>query len=188
MTAPQEHGAPEGYVRNETEAAKLDRNFAELLQELRVGQTGVQILFAFLLSLAFQQRFTELSTAQRDLYLATLLAAALAAVLLIAPVSIHRIVFRHHRKAELVIWTSRLAMCGLGCLLLAVLGAVALIVDVVAGLTLAIISTAVIGLVCGTFWYALPLRWRAHRVAETTAADQTADRTADQAGSTGPPA
>lgn len=163
MTAGREHDAPTHYVRNESEAARLDRNFNELLQELRVGQTGVQILFAFLLSIAFQQRFTTLSDAQRDVYLATLVAAAFAAVLLIAPVSMHRIVFRQHRKEELVTWTSRLAMAGLG--------AVALIVDVVAGLLPAVVITVAVAVVCGTFWYALPLRWRARRDAAIVAAD-----------------
>lgn len=171
MTAGREHDAPTHYVRNESEAARLDRNFNELLQELRVGQTGVQILFAFLLSIAFQQRFTTLSDAQRDVYLATLVAAAFAAVLLIAPVSMHRIVFRQHRMEELVTWTSRLAMAGLGCLALAVLGAVALIVDVVAGLLPAVVIAVAVAVVCGTFWYGLPLRWRARRDAEIAAAD-----------------
>ena len=148
------------YIRNESESARLDRNYAELLQEVRVGETGVQILFAFLLSIAFQQRFTTLTDAQLGIYLATLVAAALAAVLLIAPVPIHRILFRHRRKDELVRWTARLAMGGLACLLLAILGAVLLIVDVVANTVAAAIITALVGLACLTFWYALPLRWR----------------------------
>src|SRR5262245_48883411 len=89
------------YVRRESEAARLDRNFAELLQELRVSQTGVQILFAFLLSIAFQQRFQDLTDAQLRHYLATLISAALAAVFLIAPVPIHRLLFRLRLKEEL---------------------------------------------------------------------------------------
>jgi len=152
-----EHGR---YARQESESARLDRNYGELLQELRVGETGVQILFAFLLSIAFQQRFATLTDAQLGIYLATLVAAALAAVLLIAPVPIHRILFRHRLKDELVRWTARLAMGGLACLLLAILGAVLLIVDVVANTVAAVIITAVVGLMCLTFWYALPLRWR----------------------------
>src|SRR6185437_5639709 len=101
------------YSRNESAAHRLDRNFSELLQELRVAQTGVQILFAFLLSIAFQQRFTSLQNYQRVFYLVTLMAAALAAVLLIAPVAVHRMLFRQHLKDEVVALTSRLAVAGL---------------------------------------------------------------------------
>ncbi len=154
------------YVRRESDAARLDRNFAELLQELRVSQTGVQILFAFLLSIAFQQRFKDLSDAQLHLYLGTLISAALAAVFLIAPVPIHRILFRLRLKVELVRWTSRLAVTGLTFLLLAIVGAVALIVDFVAGPVAAGLLAGLVGLMCSTFWYALPLRWRAVRLRE----------------------
>src|SRR5579875_1571606 len=94
--------APRAYRRDESEAERLDRNFNELLQELRVAQTGVQILFAFLLSIAFQHNFTKLSAEQRDLYIGTLVSAALAAVLIIAPVAAHRLLFRQHRKDTLV--------------------------------------------------------------------------------------
>lgn len=147
------------YERDETEAAKLDRNFAELLQELRVGETGVQILFAFLLGIAFQQRFTELTATQLDIYVATLVAAALAAVLFIAPVPIHRIFFRQRLKDDLVRLTARLAMAALAFLLAAMLGAVLLIVDVVVNTPAAIIVTSCMGVVCLSIWYALPLRW-----------------------------
>jgi hypothetical protein len=154
------------YERDETEASTLDRNFAELLQELRVGETGVQILFAFLLAIAFQQRFTELTAVQLDIYVATLIAAALAAVLFIAPVPIHRILFRHRLKDELVRITARLAMAALAFLLAAILGAVLLIVDVVVNTTAAIVLTVCVGVVCVVIWYALPLRWRRMTAAE----------------------
>lgn len=162
---PDEHR----YVRSESDAARLDRNFAELLQELRVSQTGVQILFAFLLSIAFQQRFKDLTDAQLWLYLATLVSAALAAVFLIAPVPIHRILFRLRLKAELVRWTSRLAVTGLTFLLLAIVGAVALIVDFVANALAAGLLAGLVGVMCITFWYALPLRWREARRREERA-------------------
>lgn len=145
---------------NESPTERIDRNYSELLQELRVAQAGVQILFAFLLSIAFQQRFTTLSPAQRGVYLGTLVSAALAAVLLIAPVPIHRIVFRHHRKSELVAVTNRLALIGLGFLLLAVLGGIALIIDVVAGAVAAAVIGGCVAAVCVTVWYAVPMRWR----------------------------
>jgi hypothetical protein len=149
------------YSRQETEAERLDRNYGELLQELRVSQTGVQILFAFLLSSAFQRRFPQLSQVQLDIYLATLISAALAAALLIAPAAIHRILFRHRLKEELVTWSSRMAMGGLTFLLLAILGAVLLIVDFVAGIWAAVALTVLVGLVCIAFWCVLPLWWRA---------------------------
>jgi uncharacterized protein DUF6328 len=148
------------YERDESESATLDRNYAELLQELRVGETGVQILFAFLLGIAFQQRFTELTDTQLDIYIATLVTAALAAVLFIAPVPIHRILFRQRVKDELVRITARLAMAALAFLIAAILGAVLLIVDVVANTTAAIAVTVALGVVCAIIWYVLPLRWR----------------------------
>jgi hypothetical protein len=169
---------PERYVRSESEAAQLDRNFAELLQELRVSQTGVQILFAFLLSIAFQQRFKELTDHQLGLYLATLISAALAAVFLIAPVSVHRIVFRLRLKVELVRWTSRLAITGLVFLLLAIVGAVALIVDFVSTPLAAGLLAALVALMCLMFWYALPLRWRLVRRREDLAEKEAKRREA----------
>ncbi len=80
--------------RDESEAQRDDRNLAELLQELRVAGMGVQVLFGFLLSLPFTNRFGTLSPAQRDLYLASLVLAAVATALLLGPVAYHRLVFR----------------------------------------------------------------------------------------------
>lgn len=147
------------YERNETNAQRLDRNFAELLQELRVAQTGVQILFAFLLTIAFQQRFAMLSSVQRGLYVGTLLCAATAAALFIAPVAVHRVVFRRHLKHELVSWTARLAAGGLVFLALTVLGSVLLIIDVVSGAVAAWILTALLACLFACLWYVLPSRW-----------------------------
>jgi hypothetical protein len=149
-----------GYDRHESDAERLDRNYAELLQELRVAQTGVQILFAFLLTIAFQQRFASLSSVQRGLYVGTLFCAAVAAALFIAPVAVHRVVFRRRLKDELVTLTSRMAAAGLVFLALAMLGSVLLIVDFVSG---AIEAWIITGLLAGLFawtWYLLPLRWR----------------------------
>ena len=151
---------PEQYSRDETDAERLDRNYAELLQELRVAQTGVQILFAFLLTIAFQQRFASLSTFQRDVYLGTLIAAAVAAVLLIAPVAAHRLLFRQGLKDELVAYTGRLAAAGLVFLTLAILGSVLLIVDVVVGAPAAAVVTAAMALLVLLVWYVLPERSR----------------------------
>ena len=157
-----------GYARNESEAARLDRNYAELLQEVRVAQTGVQILFAFLLAIAFQPRFSTLDTFQRVVYMVTLLASAVAAVLLIAPVAVHRILFRRRLKDELVQLTGRLAAGGLACLLIAILGAVLLVVDLVSGALAAGIAVSALAIIAIVFWYALPARW----IARTQSPDE----------------
>ena len=141
---------------DETEAERLDRNYGELLQELRVAQTGVQILFAFLLGIAFQQRFTTIESYQRGIYLVTLVSAASAAIMLIAPVAVHRMLFRRHRKNELVVMTSRLAATGLVFLAVAILSAVLFVLDVVVNLAAGIIVTGVLTALIAVLWYALP--------------------------------
>jgi len=87
--------------RDETEAQRDDRNLAELLQELRVAGLGVQVLFGFLLSLPFTNRFVKLSHSEVDLYVVALLLAAISTALLVAPVAYHRLVFREHEKGRL---------------------------------------------------------------------------------------
>jgi hypothetical protein len=119
--------------REETALQRVDRNFTELLQELRVAQTGVQILFAFLLTLGFTQRFGTVTAFQRGIYFITLLLTAVAASLLIAPVSMHRLLFRRHQKQRLVIVTNRLAITGLLTLGLAIVGVLLFISDVLYG-------------------------------------------------------
>jgi Family of unknown function (DUF6328) len=153
---------PPGYTRDESEAERLDRNYAELLQEVRVAQAGVQIFFAFLLAIAFQPRFQALHSFDRVIYLATLLAAAVAAILLVAPVAVHRIMFRRGVKDELVGWTGRLAIGGLVFLLIAILGGVLLVVDFVSGPLAAALAVSGLAVISGLFWYALPMRWLSH--------------------------
>ncbi len=145
-----------GGGRGETALERWDRNFGELLQEIRVVQTGVQILFAFLLTLPFTVRFEHSSRLDRLAYVGTVLATAVAAGLLIAPVSYHRIVFRRGRKAELVRVASRLAEWGLGSLLLAMLGAVFVVMDVVLGSPWAALLVAAVAALYGFLWYVLP--------------------------------
>jgi uncharacterized integral membrane protein len=148
-----------GSGRQETDTARLDRNLSELLQELRVALPGVQVLFAFLLTIPFNQRFALLTTAQERIYLATLLITTISAVLLIAPTAYHRITFRKQQKARLVILANRLAIVGLGFLALAMTGVVLLITDFLFSTVLTVICTTFVGLMFATFWYALPL-WR----------------------------
>jgi hypothetical protein len=149
--------------RQETELQRLDRNFNELLQELRVAQTGVQILFAFLLTLAFTERFGDVTGFQRGLYYATLLAAAVATSLLIAPVSLHRLLFRRHQKQRVVAAANRLAVAGLLALWLAIVGVLWFITDVLYGHGPGV--AAALASLCwfGLLWFALPLRWVGRR-------------------------
>src|SRR5918997_794976 len=129
-----------GSGRPETEEERLDRNLGELLGELRVALPGVQVLFAFLLVVPFNARFTELGPGQERLYLATLLLAGLASALLIAPTAYHRITFRLQDKARLVVAANRLAIAGLAFLALSMTLAIALVTDVVFGTAVAAIS------------------------------------------------
>jgi len=117
--------------RDETYIERMDRNWDELLQELRVTQTGTQILTGFLLTLPFQSRFSDLDDYQRDLYLVLVVLAALATVLIVAPVSLHRLLFRRRLKPQLVDAGHWLARAGLAMLALVLTGAAMLLFDVV---------------------------------------------------------
>jgi MFS family permease len=148
--------------RDETAADRLDRNYSELLQELRVAQMGVQILFAFLLSIAFQQRFSQTTDFQRAVYYATLMATVLSAATFIAPVATHRAMFRRHLKDELVRYTSRMLVLGLVFLAVAMSGAVLMITDFIAGAGVAAGLTSAVAALFLIFWLLLPLRERRH--------------------------
>ena len=111
----------------------LTRNWDELLQEIRVTQTGVQILTGFLLTVPFSNRFAELTAFQRDVYLAVLAGSVLTTGLVVAPVAMHRVLFRQRRRELLVESGNRFAMAGLAMLALTVSGVVLLVVDVVVG-------------------------------------------------------
>jgi hypothetical protein len=146
--------------RDESEADRLDRNLGELLQELRVAGLGVQVLFGFLLSLPFTTRFTHLSPGQRNLYLGTIVLAAVATALLLGPVAYHRLVFRQGQKERLVRAANIMAIAGLATVGLAVSAAILLVTDFVSsGLTAGLITAFVTCLFAG-LWFALPL---AHR-------------------------
>jgi uncharacterized protein DUF6328 len=117
--------------RKETREQRADRRWAELLQEVRVAQTGVQILLAFLLTVAFTPRFRELGDLDRNIYVVTVLLGAGATGALIAPVTFHRIVTGRHLKPETVEWASRFTMAGLVLLLCTVVSAMLLILRLV---------------------------------------------------------
>jgi len=142
---------------DEDPAQRWDRNYAELLQELRVAQTGVQILFAFLLTIPFSARFVEETDAfDRFVYVFTIVTTALAMALLVAPASHHRLLFRQGRKPELVRTSSRMAGAGLATMLVSVMGAVYLVLDVVAGLGWAGGIVAFLAATYVFLWYVVP--------------------------------
>jgi hypothetical protein len=147
--------------RDEDEWARLDRNFTELLGELRVALPGVQVLFAFLLTVPFAAGFKDVTSFQRGVYLVTLLCAAAASALLIATSAYHRILFRQGDKPHLVFLANRLTIGGLGFLGLAMVGAVLLVTDVLfKGTTTVLATGAAAGFVL-FFWFVLPLARRA---------------------------
>jgi hypothetical protein len=154
---PERDQAWDDTARSETEMQRLDRNWVSLLQELRVVQTGVQLLTGFLLTLPFQPRFDGLSTAMRVVYLATVGCSVAATVLLEAPVGIHRLLFRRHRRLSVVSIAHRLAYSGLLLMGLALAGVAVIIFGVVAGHT----AGAIAGICALTaqvyFWVVVPL-------------------------------
>ena len=129
-------------MSKETEKQRWQRNFADLLQELRVAQTGVQILFAFLLTLPFSNGFNRTTEFQQDVYIVALLAAAAATAMIISPVAFHRALFRQGRKPELVRFAHRMATGGLAFMLIAMVSAVLLITDFVLDRPIAFVLSA----------------------------------------------
>ncbi|MEK6277255.1 MAG: DUF6328 family protein [Actinomycetota bacterium] len=150
----------QGSGREESETQRLDRNLSELLQELRVALPGVQVLFAFLLTIPFAQRFAALTTAQERIYLGILLSTTISAVLLIAPSAYHRINFRRQQKGRLVFVSNTLAIIGLGFLALAMIGVVLLVTDFLFATPVTVACTSLAAVMFALFWFALPLRRR----------------------------
>lgn len=146
--------------RGEGQLQRADRNMLELLQELRVAQTGVQILFAFLLSLSFTERFERIDEVQRWTYVVTLLLSVVTAGLLVAPAAVHRMTFRRGVKAATVQLGHRLFTRGLATLALTLTGAVLLVMDVAVGRAFAAAAAAVVVLLLFGLWFVLPLPLR----------------------------
>jgi hypothetical protein len=146
--------------RNETDKERLDRNLNELLGELRVALPGVQVLFAFLLAVPFNQGFQKVTQFQKDVYLVTLLLTAIATALLIAPSAYHRIQFRQDDKHHIVFVSNRFAIAGFGFLAAAMSSAILLVTDYLYGSTTAGICTAGAAIMLYGFWYGLPFRRR----------------------------
>lgn len=143
--------------RRETRDERMDRNWNELLQELRVTQTGAQILTGFLLTIPFQQRFADLDEFQRGTYLVLVLLAAVTTGLIVAPVSIHRILFRRHLKPELVQNADVLARAGLVTLALVMSGVTMLLFDVVLDRTAGIVAGVSVLVFLAACWLVWPL-------------------------------
>ena len=157
---PEQDEAWDQKARHETPTERLDRNWTDLLQELRVVQTGVQFLTGFMLTLPFQQRFSQLSSQQHDLYLASVSASVAATAFLQAPVSVHRALFRRHQREEEVLLAHRLSIVGITFLACALVGVATLIFDVVAGPhTAAVVAVAIVVLLV-SLWLAMPLGLR----------------------------
>jgi hypothetical protein len=135
----------------------LNRNWDELMQELRATQTGVQILTGFLLTVPFSSRFGALSPVQRWLYLAVLAGAVTATCLILAPVAFHRLLFRQGRRMLLVETANRLALAGLAALLLTICAMVFLVVDVVFGPGWASAAAGLALALFVAFWVVAPL-------------------------------
>jgi len=146
--------------RNETEAERLDRNWSSLLQELRVTQTGVQLLTGFLLTLPFQPRFAQLDGTMHIVYLMTFACSIGATVLLVAPVGMHRVLFRRRRLDVIVSISHGCAIAGLILLGIALAGVAVVIFDAVIGPTGAWIAGACTLAALVTFWFVVPLPLR----------------------------
>jgi len=146
--------------RHETELERADRNLVELLQEVRVVQTGVQILFGFLLTIAFQPKFEKLSSFQKGIYLGTLVAAATTLIMLTAPSSWHRLLFRQGDKEHLVEIANRFTVLGLASMGLTMVGVVMLLSDIAFPSWLTALVTAAAVIACSTLWYVMPLARR----------------------------
>ena len=149
--------------REESEKERLDRNLLELLNEVRVALPGVQVLFAFLLTVPFTARFETLTSGQETVYYNTLISTAISTALLIAPSAHHRITFRRQDKHYLVFLANRLTIAGLGFLALAMSGVMLLITDVLYGMTATVIAGSVTVVGFATLWYAMPIVRRLRR-------------------------
>ena len=147
--------------RDETPSERADRNLEELLQELRVALPGVQVLFAFLLIVPFNQGFRDVTALQEKVYFGVLMCTAFSAALLIAPSMNHRLLFRQGDKDHLVKLSNKLTIWGLTLIALAMVGVIVFITDFVfEGLT-ATIAAAALAFAFLWLWYAMPLLRRA---------------------------
>jgi hypothetical protein len=149
--------------REESPEERTDRNLLELLNELRVALPGVQVLFAFLLVVPFNQRFGTVTDFQRGIYFVTLLCTAAASAFLIAPSVHHRIEFRYQDKEYIVTTANRLAIAGLSFLAVAMTGAVLLVTDYLFSTLTTVLTCGGVAITFAVLWYAIPIRRRLSR-------------------------
>lgn len=145
-------------VRHETDEERSDRKWLDLLQELRVMQTGVQLTAGFLLTLPFQSRFSDLDDTQRYFYLGLVALAGVTTALVLAPVALHRRLFGQHVKDRLVATAHRLAKLAVRCVALLVVAITAFIFDVVVGRTAALVAGGLMGALAILLIVVLPHR------------------------------
>ena len=155
MSGP--NGATDEIRPGETESQRADRNFNDILQELRVTQTGVQILFGFLLTMPLQSRFEHLDTYERALLVVAVLLLALATACIIAPVAWHRMLFRHRLKKEIVDAGNVFAKAGLTFLGLGIVTSILLMLDLVVARWAAITLATALGAVLLMLWAVSPV-------------------------------
>jgi len=164
--SPAPHPVPDGRAerrsnaRDETPAERADRNWSELLQELRVLQTGTQILTGFLLALAFQPAFADLSAPQRTMYLGLVVLSALSAIVALAPVALHRIVFRHGVKPTVVGYGHAALITALLTVSVLLVGVVIFVFDVVVSDAASWIAGGALAVVILALWLIVPIALR----------------------------
>jgi O-antigen/teichoic acid export membrane protein len=149
--------------RSEEEQARLNRQMTELLNEIRVAMPGVQVLFGFLLTVPFQQRFAEVSDSQRTIYLAALVAAATATAFLIAPSAYHRVMFEQHKKPTIIRLGTIQFLIGLAALAIAMNLAVLLVTDVLFGAGTVTVVVVCLATLYVTLWFGLGIFQRLRR-------------------------
>jgi predicted membrane channel-forming protein YqfA (hemolysin III family) len=143
--------------QNQHDDERLDRELIELLNELRVVLPGVQVLFAFLLTVPFTNQFARITNGQRQIFFATFLLTAAATALLIAPSAYHRLRWRQHDKAQMLVTANRLSIGGMVFLTLALVSASFLVTDLMFHATAAALVTAAVAGFFLWFWWGLPL-------------------------------
>lgn len=164
MARHEERDAAPDDGRTETEAERLDRNWGEILQELRVTQTGSQILTGFLLTIPFQARFAELEAHERAIYLVLVASAVLATLLALTPVTLHRALFRQRAKPQLVAVANALMRVTFVALAFTLTGTTLLIFDVVLGPVAGFVAGGLTLLLAVAAWFLLPLVARSRRL------------------------
>ena len=164
MGEDQESGRHPETGRQESESERIDRNLQEMLGELRVALPGVQVLFAFLLVVPFNQRFGEVTDFQKTLYLGTMLTTTASTICLIAPTAHHRIEFRQQDKEQIVTTGNRIVIIGLGLLAVAMTCAVLFVTDFLYGTATTTIAAGCVAFAFAVLWFAIPIgRLQANR-------------------------